>query len=230
MAKLPYAKLLSKVGEITFSAFVFLYLKIQNFFRQLQILRGKLSGKSMTENTKPLVIDEDKLDAFISSNSEVTHDNFLKSTNAAIKCLETEKNPRKQPVVEAAIRESFRYVAKQSLITGGGSMKIVGHDAIEKGEVVIVIKRSERPFSALIGFISGLLISLLLFQGVIAEIYIFMFVFITTFASYILSKGQSIKKIKKDRVLSITRKRNYAAVYYLNGEDSTGATEMKTAK
>ena len=93
------------------------------------------------------------------------------------------------------------------------SGKIVGHEAIEDGQNVIVIQRSERPLGGLLGFIFGTLMSLI-FSQEITEINMAIIILATTLIGCAFSKGPSTRAIQKHRVISITRKRNYAAVYY----------------
>lgn len=91
---------------------------------------------------------------------------------------------------------------------------IVGHEVIENGQYIMVVQRSERPLGGLAGFIFGTLISLI-FSQEIPEIHMISIILIATLLGYIFSKGQSTREVLKQRVIKITRKRNYVAVYYV---------------
>lgn len=92
--------------------------------------------------------------------------------------------------------------------------KIIGHETIENGQYLVVVQRSERPLGGLLGFIFGTLISLLFIEAMtivqIATVLLF-----SALAGYIFSRGQTTREVLKHRVVSITRKRNYVAVYYV---------------
>lgn len=91
--------------------------------------------------------------------------------------------------------------------------KTVGHEAIEDGQSVIVIRRSERPMGGLVGFLFGTLLCLF-FNQETTLLNMLSIICTATIIGYVFSKGPSTKEIQKHRVITITRKRNYAAVHY----------------
>ena len=93
--------------------------------------------------------------------------------------------------------------------------KIVGHEAIENGKFVIVIKHSERPLGGLLGFVIGILIAVVLLPDILNWIQVIATIFVSTLVFYAASKGQSTREVPQQRVVRITRRRNYAAVYYV---------------
>lgn len=94
--------------------------------------------------------------------------------------------------------------------------KIVGHEAVETGETVIIVRRTERPLGMFLGLIFGAVLSFILSREVTSSVMIVSIVF--AMFGWFASKGSSTIEIQKHRVISITRGKNYAAVYYLTNK------------
>lgn len=99
--------------------------------------------------------------------------------------------------------------------------RIVGHEAIDNGQTVIVIRRSERPMGGLVGFILGALVCLVFSQELV-EFTLITIILSGTVVGYVFSKGESTKEIQKSRVIHTTRERNYAAVDYVINDNPLG--------
>lgn len=89
---------------------------------------------------------------------------------------------------------------------------IVGHTTSSDGEYFTIMRRSERPLCALLGFIAGCLIALFAHED-LELIEILMVLLIPALLGAIFSNGQHSETISKHRIDKIVEERNRIEVH-----------------